>query len=122
MSIISETRQAGAFLASEAEGTRSRENGTLAAGNLEAGTALALNGDGNYVQVDQDATDGTETAVAILYAAADASAAAVDCVAITRDAEVNQDELIWPSDMTEGEITTGLTQLRAAGIIPRPGL
>ena len=122
MSIITEKRQSGAFLASEANGNRSREAGTLAAGTLYAGAVLALNGSGNYVQVAPAATDGTETAVGVLLAEADASAAPADCVVVVRDAEVNQAELIWPDAATGGQITTGLSQLRAAGIIPRPGL
>ncbi|MFW6024094.1 MAG: head decoration protein [Dichotomicrobium sp.] len=122
MTILSEQRQAGAFLASEAEGSRSRENGTLASGDLPAGAVLALNGDDDYVQVAPDATDGTETAVAVLYAAVDASEAAADCVVIARDAEVNQDELVWPDGASEAQIDTGLDQLRAANIIPRSGL
>jgi len=122
MTVLYESRGTGAFLASESNGSRSRENATLAAGNLAVGTVLALNGDGDYVQVAPAAADGTETAVAILYAAVDASAAPAKCVVIVRDAEVNQAELVWPDGITEGEKTTGLAQLRAAGIIPRPGM
>lgn len=119
MTILTEDLQAGAFLASEANGTRSREVGTLAAGNLKAGTVLALNGSGNYVIVAPAASDGTETAVAVLYAAADASDDPVECVVLARDAEVNQDELIWPAGISGAQTTTAIGQLAAAGIIAR---
>lgn len=119
MTMIKEDLQAGAFLASEANGTRSREVGTLAAGNHKAGTVLALNGSGDYVIVAPAAENGTETAVAVLYAAADASEGPAPCVVVARDAEVNKAELIWPTGITAPQTATALGQLAAAGIIAR---
>ena len=110
------------FIISEASGYRSRDEITLAsgAGVLEPGTVLGqVTVGGKYVQLDQDAADGSEVAAAILYRDQDATTADVKALAITRDAEVNALNLIWPADIDAGEKTTAIGQLEAAGIIVR---
>lgn len=119
MAIHTEGRRTGEHVLSEANGSRSREQGVLAAGNLPAGTVLALDADGNYVQLAPTAANTTKNAVAVLYAAADASAAPVPCVVHARDCEVIGAQLEWPAGITDPQTATATTNLAAAGIIIR---
>ncbi len=55
--VFTEGAHAGEFILSEANGQRSRENGTLLSGlNLAAGTPLMLNGDDKLVELDSNDT------------------------------------------------------------------
>lgn len=119
MAIHTEPRHTGEHIVSEASGARSREQGILAAGNLPAGAVLALNGAGNYVQLAPAASDGTESAKAVLYAATDASEAPVSCVVHVRACEVEEAALGLPDDITEGQTNAALNDLIGVGIIPR---
>lgn len=116
---FTEGRHTGEHIVSEANGARSREQGTLAAGNLAAGTVLALNAAGNYVQLAPDAADGTETAKAVLYASVDASEAPKPCVVHVRACEVHGEALTWPDAVTEEQITAGANDLIGQGVIIR---
>lgn len=69
-------------------------------------------GSGKYAVYNPVGTDGRETAVAILYAAADASAADAPAVAVTRDSEVDA------SLLTSLDAAARIS-LAAAGIIVR---
>jgi len=114
--------RAGEFILSEANGARSRENITLAAGagQLAPGTVLgAVAADGKHKPLNPSATDGSESAAAVLYDHADASAAEVVAAAIVRDAEVKADLLIWPDGITDAQKTTAIAQLQALGVIVR---
>lgn len=119
MADFTEGRHTGEHIISEANGARSREQGTLASGNLEAGTVLALNGDGDYVQLAPGAADGTETAKAVLYGGVDASDGPQPCTVHVRACEVHEDGLGWPDGITEGQTSTALNDLIGVGIIPR---
>lgn len=119
MTTQTETVHAGEFIASEANGRRSREVGVLAAGEHVAGTVLAVDGAGEYVILAPGAADGTEVAAAILYAGADATTAKQDVVVFVRDGEVTQENLTWPAGITQGQIDTALDQLAGNGIIAR---
>jgi hypothetical protein len=116
---FTEGRHTGEHIVSEANGARAREQGTLASGNLKAGTVLALNGDGDYVQVDFAAVDGTETVKAVLYAGVDASESPQPCVVHTRACEVHGDGLTWPDSATEVQIEGGTNDLIGRGVIVR---
>jgi hypothetical protein len=107
------------FLISEANSHRSRDSITIASGQgeLAVGTVLARESGGEYVAVDPDASDDTETAVAILGYPVDATSAAVIVSAITRDAEVRAADLVWPDDSNIEAL--GTVALAAAGIITR---
>ncbi len=74
---------------------------------------------GDYTQFNQDGTDGSQIAAAILYGAVDATDSDTACALIVRDAEVISDELTWPSDITAGEQAAAEAQLEARGIILR---
>lgn len=119
MALYTEPRRTGEHILSEANGSRSREQAELAAGNLPAGTVLALDAAGDYVELAPDALDTTNTAVAVLYAAADASAAPVPCVVNVRDCEVIGSALGWPTGIDTGKTDTAIGQLLEAGIIVR---
>lgn len=118
---LSEGRHAGEFLVSEANGSRSRENVTVAAGqNLKAGAVLGkLTAGGEFRAVQPGGADGSEAAAGILWDSVDATAAAKPGVAIVRDAEVNGAELEWPAGITDPQKTTAIGELAALGIIVR---
>ncbi|ODP33079.1 head decoration protein [Pandoraea sp. ISTKB] len=79
----------GEFLKSEANGRLSRERIKVAAGNaLPAGQVLGKLDSGEYVAYNAAGADGSEKAVAILYAPLDASDVARPAVGIVRLAEV----------------------------------
>jgi len=97
---------------------------TLADGSNDfaAGDQIVITvaaGSGKYVAYNQDGTDGSEVAAAIAYDNYDATAADVDGVGIVRDAEVNGNELTWPSDIDEAEQAAAEAQLKAVGILVR---
>lgn len=110
-----EARRTGDFILSEASGTRSRESVTIAAAAaaLTVGTVVGkITASGKYVAYDNGASDGSEVAAGVLYAAVADSAADQSGVIIARDAEVNASRLT-------GSDTPGLADLKALGIIAR---
>ncbi|WP_339799658.1 head decoration protein [uncultured Marinobacter sp.] len=108
-----ETVRAGEFLVSEANGSRSRESVTLTGGPYLPGQVLGVvTASGKYTAYASGASNGTETAVAVLYGPADGSAADVSAVVIARDAEVSE-------ALLTGADADAITDLAAAGIIPR---
>lgn len=115
MTIKTEGVHAGEFLLSEANGTRSREEVTLAAttGILPAGQLLGIvTASGEYAPYTPAASDGTETVAAVLWAPAGISASPQRSVGIVRDAEVARALLV-------GLDTAGEADLLARGIIVR---
>jgi hypothetical protein len=115
MTVKTEGQHAGEFLISEASGTRSRESITVTGGSFPVGQVLGkITASGKYTAYDAavDPADGSETAVAVLFDAVDASSADAKGVAIMRDAEVRG------SDLTDND-ASGTTDLAAAGIIVR---
>jgi hypothetical protein len=121
MAELVEGKYAGEFIASEANGSRSREVVTIAEGEvLEAGTVLGQVTIGSkYVALNQDADTGEEAAAAILYDNVDATDGDVEAVVMIRDCEVNGNDLTWPADIEAGEKTTAEAELAALGIIVR---
>lgn len=121
MAEISEGQHTGEFIVSEANGSRSREVVTLLAGsNLKAGAALGkITASGKYCEYNPSNSDGSQTAVAVLYDNVDATSADKEAVIVARDAEVNKAELQWFSGASDGQKTTGLGQLALVGIIGR---
>lgn len=93
--MITENPRTGGFILSEANGHISRETVKILNGeDLPAGQVLGkVTASGNYVAYDSAATDGSETAAGVLYAATKADGADVEAVAIVRHAEVKTDEL-----------------------------
>lgn len=122
MTVLTEGPHALEFLYSEASGSRSRDNITVVAGqNLNAGAVVGvITASGKYAVYDDAAGDGTETAAGILAYDTDASAADVQAVVISRDAEVNADELGW-NGQAQPAIDAGVADLAALGIVARTG-
>lgn len=110
-----EARRTGEFILSEANGTRSREEVTIAAaaGAMDVGTLVGkITATGKYVAYSNAASDGSEVAAGILYAAVPDLAVDQKGVIIARDAEVVAARLT-------GSDTPGLADLKAVGIIAR---
>lgn len=113
---------AGAFIKSEANGDLSRETVTIASGNgkLNAGTVLGkITATGKYKPYDNDATDGSQTAAAILVYDVDATSADVAAVVIVRLAEVWTNRLQWAASVLTGEKAPAYVELAAANVIVR---
>lgn len=121
MTVLTEGRHTAEFLASEANGFRSRETITLASGEkLEAGTVLgASTTTGKYAALNPDSTAGYEDAAAVLYDNCDATDGDIKAVIIARDAEVKAGALVWPGDITQGDKDGALSLLAANGITTR---
>jgi len=94
--MLTEGNYKAEFLLSEANGTQSRDQITVASGqNLTAGTVIGkITADGKYAAYADGASDGTETAAGIILADVDASAADAEGVIINGNAEVSGDLLV----------------------------
>lgn len=116
MSIVfTEGKHTAEFLLSEAHNFRSRENIVISstAGALPPGQLLGkITASGEYAAYNDAASDGTQTAVGVLYAAAPDLTVDQKAVMIARDAEVIESQLT-------GLNANGRTDLLAAGIIIR---
>lgn len=115
MTTLTEGIHTGEFLLSEGNGFISREKVivTQTGVALKSGTVLAkLTATGKYVAYDDVGTDGSETAVAILYTELPAFTGDVKAVVIARQAEVKAVALT-------GTIGAYATDLAAVGIIVR---
>lgn len=115
MTIKTEGFHAGEFLLSEANGTRSREEITLAATAvvLPAGQLLGrVTASGHYAAYNPAAADGSEAAAAVLWAPVGISNSPQRCVGIVRDAELKR-------ALLTGLDTDAEDLLAAFGIIAR---
>jgi len=125
MTTLTETTHPGGFLVWEAFRDYTREVVTIATGGanpvLQPGTVLGkITATGKYAAHDPAATDGTETAVAVLWDKVDATAADVDAVVLLRGpAIVNTNDLVFTGTPTAPEITAAHTALAAVGILTR---
>lgn len=121
MPTLTETTHPGGFLVWEAFRDYTREVVTIATGDLAPGTVLGkITASSDYAAHDPAATDGTETAVAILWGHADATADPVSAVALVRGpALVNRHDLVFAGTPTEPEIAAAHAALLEAGILVR---
>jgi hypothetical protein len=121
MPTLSETTHPGGFLVWEAFRDYTREVVTIAAGDLSPGTVLGrITASGKYAAHDPGATDGTETAVAVLWGKVDATGGDVEAVALIRGpAIVNRHDLVFTSTPTQPEIDAAHAALLAVGILVR---
>lgn len=121
MTILTEGLPNIAFLVSEANGYRSREQVVIVTGQNLAGGAVVgkITASGKYAVYNNAAVDGTQTAAGILMYAKDATAADKAGVIIARDAEVNEGELVYAAGTSAGDKTAAKVELVAAGIIVR---
>lgn len=80
---------------------------------------ITVSGSNEYKEYNPANTDGSGTAVAVLYGPVDASAGAEEGVIIAREAEVDEDQLTWFSGATDAQKTTGKAELAERSIIAR---
>jgi hypothetical protein len=136
LTIIEPAANAGAFIVEDPAGVEVA-SGTVGVAFSAGGLAFTLAdgatdfvsgdqftitvaaGSGKYKEYNPANTDGSETAVAILYDDCDATSADQQAVGITRQAEVNASELVWFSGASAPQQTTGKTQLALQGLIAR---
>ncbi len=123
MTALTNRTRAGGFMVSEANWARSREKVTIAggtggAGIVYAGTVLGkLTSGGKYVPSPNTGSDGSQTAVAILWEDVDATDADVVASVIRRDAEVRASDLTYDSTVNDDtKKGSKHTQLAAAGV------
>ena len=123
MTVLIEGLHPGAFLMSEANGQRSRENIIIesGAGIIAPGTVLGkVTASGKYIASAIGAADGSETPAAINLYGADASTSDAAVSAIVRDAEVNGHCLVYHADRDQpAEKDAANAALGALGIIVR---
>ena len=125
MATKTEPLHAGGFIASEANGFRSRATATVLSGqNLKAGEVVQKDGADKLIAADGllDTALDVQTEVAgVMFAAVDASAADVTgAVYIARDAEVVDADLTYPTETTSGgEKVATVASLAKLGIITR---
>jgi hypothetical protein len=94
---------------------------TIAAVTLDPGTVLGkVIASGSYAAHDPGQTDGTETAVAVLWGKVDASAGDTPAVALVRGpAIVNRHDLVFAGTASGPEIEAAHVSLLEAGILVR---
>ena len=99
---------------SEANGTLSRQNGTLLSGQkLGDGAVLGkITASGKFKEFDPAAVDGSQTAAAILFGDVDATAADQAAAVIDAVCEIISAKLVWKTGVTSGQKTTALASLR----------
>jgi len=126
MTVLTNRIRAGGFIQSEANYARARESVTIAggtggAGVLYAGTVLGkLTSGGKYVASPATGSDGSQTAVAVLFDDVDATADDVVAGVLARDSEVRAADLTYDSSVDDDSKKSAKhTQLLAVGIVVR---
>jgi hypothetical protein len=113
---------AAAFIKYEQGGDLSRETLTIASGSgkLFAGTVLGqITVGGKYKPYDNNNSDGSETAKAILVYDVDATSADAAAVCIVRLAEVWKSRLVWAATVLDAEKAPAYTELATSMVIAR---
>ena len=125
MATYTEATNLGDLLKREFEPIYNRESVTLITGqNLTLGAVLGkITASGKYTAVAPSASDGSQTAAAVLLADVDATSADKKAVILARGpAVVAADFLVWPSGATSGQKTAATAQLVALGIVARTAI
>lgn len=121
MTILTQGALSAAFLLSEANDWRSRQQVTvtLPEGGLESGTILGqITSGGKYVRHDSDLSNGAETEAGILLIN-QTETGDVEATIIARDAEVNGAELTYEDGADDAAKAASNVALAALGIIVR---
>jgi len=135
VTIVEPATNAGEFAVEDPEG-RTRGNGTVAVAFTGAINFTIADGGTDFVAGDQfnitvsqttakykilapAGTDGSERAAAILLADVNATAADQACAVVSRHAEVNGNELVYPGGITAAEKDVAIAQLEALGLMVR---
>ena len=123
MTSLTEFPHDGSFLLSlDDTGNLSRDNIVIASGQgvLLPGTVLGkITASGKYALRDAAASDGSQTAAAILFDRTDATSADAKAVGVFRHAEVRTSGLIWKNTDNAAAQLAGLASLATAQIIAR---
>ena len=123
--VFTEGLNLGDLLKYEAPNLYSRDQGTVAAGQVLAlGTVVGVITASSKVKVvDPSATDGSEVAAGVLLQAVDANLAdRDDGLIVARHAIVADHALVWPTGITVAEKKSAVAQLKALGILVRKGI
>lgn len=117
---ITEGTNIADWLAWEQDNRYSREKVTLTGSAIVCGQVLGkVTASGKFAAFNQDGADGTEAAAGVAIADYDASAADVEGVAIVRDAQVVEEKLTFPGDITGPEQIAAMAELKALGIVAK---
>lgn len=125
MATLESPLYASDWLKYEAGSYYSRDTAIIAsgAGKLKTGTVLAkVTASGKYVPAAATGSDGTQTAVAVLFTAVDATSGDAKAVIVSRHAIASHAGLIYGTtinDATKRAAANG--QLAAVGILVREG-
>jgi hypothetical protein len=123
MTTLTEGKHTGGFLVWEVLRDYTRETVTIAsgAGKPEPGTVLGkITTGGKFTTLAPAATNGSQNAAGLLWAAVDATDADAAGVVILRGpAIVNRHEIVWPEGALEAQITAATAALAVLGIILR---
>ena len=111
----------GEFMISEADAGRSRELLTVISGQvLVPGEVLGkITASSKYTAWDEDASDGSEDAVAIAHEAIDASGGDLAGWLVTRECVVNNSDLTYSASADAGELAAAVVNLALTNIIVR---
>ncbi|MBE0437735.1 MAG: head decoration protein [Methylomicrobium sp.] len=117
MQTLIETVRPGEFLLTEVHNFF-RQTGDIAeTQKLQPGTVLAKNSNGEYVQLDDTAVDGTQVAAGILYSAVDATDEAKPGIIVSRLAVVNDSLLTWPAEISDQDKAAAIAKLAESHLI-----
>ncbi|MBD8555547.1 head decoration protein [Rhizobium sp. CFBP 8762] len=109
----------------EGENRYSRDDDVLASGSgkVLVGTVLGqVTATGKFKPLAPAATDGTQTAAAIILQFADATSADQLVVNLKRRAQVVLQALIWPAGVTPTQQSAAIAALENRGIVARNGV
>ena len=123
MPVMTEPVHTGEFIVSEGNNSISRELIELAPDlTLLPGTVLGKNTSTDvYAVLDPAADTGLQMAAGILWDHVTTDASGGEAVIIARLAEVHQDLLVWPADITDEQKTTAVSELLSLDIVLRQG-
>lgn len=118
--VLHDRPRAGCYIADEASINLSRRVVVIASGSgvLDPGAVLGkITSSGKYAPHDPDASDGTQSAAAVLFDRVDATSADVEAVVSYASTAVNVSELIWAEGISQGEIAAAVAALDARTIV-----
>jgi len=121
MTTLTEPKNLGDLLKYEAPNQYSRDTGVMAAGQtLALGTVLGREtASGKLRALTPAATNGSQTAVAVLARSADADLIDVEALIVARHAIVARSALVWPAGITAAQRAAAEAGLSALGILIR---
>lgn len=117
--MVSKTKAlgAGGYIVEQVSDHLSIDEITLTDGKYGAGTVLGrVSATGKYKALDPAATDGSQTAVAILFDTVDAASADKKGVATTNLTAVRATDLVWPDAITTAQQDAAIANLKLAYI------